>query len=298
MNPVVTITLEPSRHYLHYRIPRNLSHEVRRINGIDTPQPGVMRLSREFYTEPMAVLACQLLVGLSVGTDPDPYELAEPGEDDERACVTLDASDSDLRIINKQHAVKSMKAEDVRIYDRYVVNDAPTRGMLWFTKTALDKLAVDFRQGRSRLVNHDKTRIIGRTFAAEVVKKKIRGLTANWVKVREYLPVTPMNAEHIHNRDNGTYAFDSIGFAGGKIDLVEKPVGDKTRYFLQIDYDVNDLPVLEAGEVSDVFLGNVFGAGNDKQQSAAVDIPAPVSSGDVSRLNHNPDAEKTWLFLT
>lgn len=264
--------LEPSRNYFHVRLLRNVNlAAASKLEGFDVTDNGsVGRFARTMYTPQLANLAAYVMLGFEIETDPSAATLdANPNEPSEKGFSALAVSESDLQIINRDHAVKAQTADTIAVFERFVVNDSPARNGIWFTKRALEKFAADYQQGRSRLLHHSRESIVGRTFAADVVKKKIRGISANWVRVREYIPRIPANEETIANIESGVYAFDSIGFSGGEPELVEYKVSeDRTRYFLKIDFNPEGVPVLEAGEVSYVFLGAIYGAGNDKQQAA------------------------------
>ena len=175
----------------------------------------------------------------------------------------LSASSSDLRIINQRHSSEELQAEDVEIFERYVANDQLMRRPLRFTKAALERFAESFREGRTVLLDHDERRPIGHTFAADVVKARVRGISANWLRVKFYAVTkgaSEQRLQDIQDVKTGVRKYDSIEARGGKWTYMEEKISGETVGF----YEVDDAPDLEAGELSIVYLGAVKGAGSDK----------------------------------
>lgn len=265
-------------------------------------QENTVRLDREVFNDQLTELITRLSAGqIGYVTGNNPIALSAEDEPGEEAPVVrmLDATDDDIRIINANHSVKQLKADDVRVYERYVVNDAIARIGIQFTRQSLDVFAANFKQGRSRLMYHNQADVVGRTFSADVVRKKIRGVTANWVRVKEYLLNDDATRPIIAKLDAGILAFDSIGFTGGKYDMQEVKMGSETVPVLLISPQQNSLRPLEAAEVSYVFLGAMYGAGNDVQRNSdkpegstvAKSQPNPLA-GNSTPTGNQPTNEK------
>ena len=273
--------------------PGQLQH-VPELEGLKYHSNGEFQFDGRLYTRQMAETVVLHSVGAKVD-DSLPYKLAGG---------TVQAGEADLGVINESHALRTLEAGDVRLYDRYVINDAPTRGGLIFTQRALKKFAADFKQGRTVLMYHDTRQPVGRTFKASVSKATIREVQGNWVKLRLYIPVKDEEGERIQETrfpvsmlDSGVLAFDSIGFGGGLIQGIRVGEGKNERFYLQVDDDPSAQFRLEAGEVSFVFMGQVRGAGNNKQaaemqhnQGDEGVIPTPQQQGDPGA---DPDTTQT-----
>lgn len=191
-------------------------------------------------------------------------------------------STSDLDTIRERHALGTVEPSDVYVAERWIANDALSRGgLLQLTRAALDALALNYAAGRSVLLFHDSRKIVGRTFDASVVRKTREGLTANWLRVKFYVHDRPSNADMISDIQLGILAYDSIGFNGGDVSFVEESValpGEKkkaVRSFVRIDSPPGCLNPIEGVETSLVYLGQLHGAGNAKLGAAR---PAAVAS--------------------
>lgn len=173
-----------------------------------------------------------------------------------------EVTDEDLDAINER-AGADLAAEEVRVFERFVINDQPVRRGMYFTERALEKLAADYTEGRTTMLYHDRSRPIGGTLSARVVEEEIRGVEAKWVQARTYVPVHEETDWPIRMLDTGVLSFDSIGFIGGDYEMEEVGSGENARYLMRIDYDSDDFPGLEAVELSHVYHGEAYGAGSN-----------------------------------
>ena len=320
--PVIDwISLEGNRREWIFRLPKGKVHElsldsrtVTGVKGDEGQSTDIIRLGRDVFTQETATLFALHAYGMPIttiseadsryrplasGETPTLSGLPRPDRAGEPVTRLLAPTEEDLDIINRLHAVEKQTTSTIKIYERYVVNDYPSRNMLWFTEGALGKFAQDFEQGRSRLLYHNKEKVVGRTFAASVVRSTVRGIDANWVKVKEYVPITKGNEETIAQLGAGTYAFDSIGFSGGYMDVKEvkrkdRDGSDRTYYYLSIDYRPEELPPLEAGEVSYVFIGAIYGAGNNKQEAANHHGSVTAASSGATGGKLKKQGSSTW----
>ena len=213
----------------------------------------------------------------------------------------VEGSADEMALINDQHSLRKLEAGDVRIFERFVINDQPTRGSMIFTKAALKKFAKDFDQGRTVLMFHDTRKPVGRTFKASTVKATIREVEGMWVKLRLFIPVKDEDGQRIEETrfpvsmlGSGVLAFDSIGFGGGRIEGIHIGEGKNERFFLQVDDNPNDQFRLEAGETSFVFMGQVRGAGNNKQELESGGMPdLDIVPGDPAAGQTEPTTQNT-----
>jgi len=231
------------------------------IEGV-TLHASQLQFSKPLFTRHMAMLVTLHAAGARLTTQL-PFE---------SQCELVVAGKPDLTTINTSHALIELEADDVAIYDRWVINDAPTRSGLIFTFNALKKFAKDFNEGRTVLMYHNQQMPVGRTYKASVVTDTIRQVKGKWVKLRLYIPRRDEDGERIVETrfpitmlNMGVLAFDSIGFGGGRMRGIRIGEGDASRFFLEIDHDPNQQFELEAGETSFVFMGQARGAGNNKQ---------------------------------
>lgn len=311
------LTFEESRQYLRYRLPPQVSHRVRlsphSLPGFEVKGDGMILLDRGIWDHELASNAITLATDLGMAfSDPVPGRLAAGSgggrlSGASEGVTHLEPTEADLQEINANHAIRPLEAEDVEIYERYIVNNQPARNRLWFTDRALDKLVQDYNQGRSRLFNHDQAVILGRTYSAEKVSKQIRGIDGDWVKVREFVTLGAGNDNHIKQINAGVYAFDSIGFAGGVLNLRELEREGETYTFLEIDYDPSEQVELEGYEVSYVYIGAMRGAGNDRQKNSGTTarensgLESTRDTGAVEESgadNQSTDEVETWLSVS
>ena len=173
-----------------------------------------------------------------------------------------EVTDEDLDVINGRIGT-TLKAEEVRVFERLVINDKPVRRGLYFTTSALEKFAEDYSQGRSVMLYHNRERPIGGTISARVIEETVRGVEANWVQLRTYVPIHDETDWPIRQLETGVLSYDSIGFIGGDYEMEEVGSGRNARYIMRIDYDNDDFPPLEAVELSHVYHGEAYGAGSN-----------------------------------
>lgn len=247
-----------------------------------------LQFDKRLYTREQAQLVSLHAAGAPVRAQcgvPTITQLAAPTE-------------ADVRLINQQHALRQLGEDDVAVYDRFVINNQPSRSGLLFTEAALSKFARDFAQGRTVLMYHNQQAPVGRTFRASVTEETIRGVDGSWVRARLYIPKTdsdgnPFPATSFVRTmlDTGVLAFDSIGFGGGKVESIRVGSGENERFYIQIDHDENQQMELEAGELSFVFIGNIRGAGNNKQTFEMDHQQAAVIGPDGGT---DPQREGTW----
>lgn len=175
------------------------------------------------------------------------------------------ATDSDRKAIAEGHALELRDDDELFVFDRFVANDAVSRpGTLRITTRGLKKLAADYAAGRSILRHHVEEDIVGRSFSARVVKRTREGVSANWIHLRGYMHARASNQDLRDDIRLGIYAYDSVGFIGGRMKFVE-PEGSGMGH-VEVDHDNKDpLPFALLGiESSLVYLGHLTGAGNAK----------------------------------
>lgn len=177
----------------------------------------------------------------------------------------LEATDEDMRAINSE-ALAPLTKDDVIVFERYVITDQPSRSIgLVFSKGALEKMATDFAAGRTRLLYHDTWKPVGATIGAEVVTATVRGVKGKWVKTREYVLKAAVDEGTLALITGGVLRYDSVGLAlGSSVRYVEQEVEGKRLSRIEVDYVEGQERVLEAREVSFVYLGEMPGAGSDK----------------------------------
>ena len=189
-----------------------------------------------------------------------------------------------LRKINR-HTTRDFTLDELHVFERYIMNDVPSRTVsVRFTVQALEQLALSYKEGRSRLIGHDRMQMVGHTFDADVVKVKIRGVEAHYLRTLEYIPKHPQNEIHILNEQSSVYAFCSAGiWAGSKVQFVEveQPGDLPSLYMLEVDYDPEELRPVSANEVSFVFIGALRAVGS-RQLSPAEESPAPKLAEEES----------------
>ena len=173
-----------------------------------------------------------------------------------------EVTEEDLDIINSRIGT-TLSEDEVRVFERFVINDQPVRRGLYFTEGALEKLADDYSQGRTAMLYHNKERPIGGTISARVVEEEIRGVDAQWVQLRTYVPIHDETDWPIRMLETGVLSYDSIGFIGGDFEMEEVGSGPNAHYIMRIDYDDDDFPELEAVELSHVYHGEAYGAGSN-----------------------------------
>lgn len=241
-----------SRQFLYYPLARRLTASVLPMEGVSY-NDGRLVFRRLLYSDE----AARMVVGRAEGRS---MKVAFQGLG-KKAEPTKD----DLAVIN-QHASETLTMDDVRVFERYVANDAPMRSPLKFTRRALVKFAEDFVQGRGVHLDHLNSKGFGRTFAADVVEATVRGIEANWLRLRFYAVTKNATAERLQllqDVASGVLSYDSITFMAGRWTFHEVSEGEQEIFFFEVDDDDAAHPRLEATEVSVLsVLGNVYGAGS------------------------------------
>lgn len=181
------------------------------------------------------------------------------------------ATADDLRTINERHSQIELTAEDIVVFQDYAANDVRTRRPLRFTKEYLEAIVASYEEGRTTLLHHRETYPIGATFAARVEKATVRGVEANWLVVRHYAvtrDASPERLQHIQDMQTGVLRYTSIEARGGNWQWQEVEGPNGTEYYYEVDASDD----AEGGELSRVYLGAMYGAG-DSKFSAADDVP-------------------------
>ena len=256
------------------QVPARVALRAGRVNGVDHAGGGTLRFDERRHTPETAEMLRRHVEGESLAPT-----FAARGE-------AAEVTQEDLDIINERHSGQQLEASDIEVFQRYSANDKRMRRPLRFTSRALRKLAEEFTEGRTVLVNHDNDRWLGRTFAARVEEATVRGITANWLAVRFYVVTegaSEQRMQDIQDVRTGVMGYDSPTVAGGAWEFqeVEGPDGE-TDYFYEIDSDPDGDP-LEAWELSMVYIGAGRGAGSNVVKNA------PNEQNTPSPPPHNRD---------
>lgn len=168
----------------------------------------------------------------------------------------------DLRVINRLHSGLELTEDDVVVFQDYALstermNDRPIR----ISRAALDALAEQYAAGRSVLLDHQWDRPIGSTFAADVVEETVRGVQAEWLRIRWFAVLTddtsPDRRQLVQDCRTGALRFGSCGLYGGEWVFAELEGGD-------FEYVVQPAEDLHGREYSRVYYGANTGAGDHK----------------------------------
>ena len=256
-----------SRRHLSTHVP--VSFQMPGLPGIH--HVGVeLRFDRGRYTEEQASFITALSSGLPVHA-PTVTTRSD----------VLGPTPEQLERINED-ALVTLGSDDVLVYNRYVVNDQISRTIgLRISKGGLERLAEDYREGRSRALldhlpifgGHSGAVLVGRTIDATVVEETVRGVSGHWIKTTEYIPKAGIDPRHLALITSGVLTFDSIGFVGGGLEIIQESAtgSGPGRDIIQIYDDVNAAVRLQAKEITFVYLGEMRGAGSDR----GVDAPQP-----------------------
>lgn len=179
---------------------------------------------------------------------------------------TITPSAEDLRVINASHSGRELTADEVVVFQDYAACTARVpRPPIRFTRAYLDRMAEAATEGRTVLFDHRDNDPIGATFAADVVEYTVRGIEAEWLRIRWYAVVNETTSEERRQRvqdcETGVLRYCSIRAMGGSWDFHEAELPDGSYdYFYVVDAadDAN------LGEHSRVYLGAVPGAGDHK----------------------------------
>jgi hypothetical protein len=178
--------------------------------------------------------------------------------------LSAEVSDAELRAIN-EHAHVALTKDQVRVFTDYAIhNKRLVTRPLQFTTAALEAMAEQAKAGRSILHNHRTGEPLGSSFDAEVVRETVRGVEADWVRIKWFGVVSddtsPERRQRLLDCATGVYRFGSVGVSGGKRKVKDVETPDGWDYWLEIDAD--DTLLLE--EYSRVHMGAAQGAGDMK----------------------------------
>lgn len=252
--------LRRSRRYLKAPLPERLAAGARGIPGVEY-RDGQVFFDRSIHSEETAEVYVRHLRREHLAA-------AFQGAG-KRTKVTAE----DVRLINERHSEEELTAEDIAVFERYSANDVPMRRPLKFTRRALDKLAADYEEGRTVLLDHHDHRPVGRTFAADVVEETVRGVRGHWLRVRFYAVTKGASEERLQaitDIRTGIRTYDSIGFVGGTWDFRELDAGGRTVSFFEIDDDPEAETRIEGWELSMVHIGAAYGAGSGITKNHAI----------------------------
>lgn len=183
----------------------------------------------------------------------------------------LEVGGSDLQTINENHSEIELSEEDLVLFRDWVAHDeVPDVGMrrpLAFTEDALNKLAQDFRKGRTFNLHHQTRRQVGSTFDAEVSRNSVGGIEANWLSVKWYAVTknaTRQRKQDITDMSTGVLPYTSMEVRGGKWEMKEMDVEDEEMSYFEISDNPEEPGTerLEAEGIARVHLGAVRGAGS------------------------------------
>lgn len=258
---------EETRRHLRLRqvrVPTALAGRLSRLRGVDFGESSIT-FDRGLYAGERGKLQATYVAAAALG---EPTRIGQ--RHTALAARRNETTNADLEAINRFTA-EDLAADDVFVFERYVINDQPSRSIgLVFTTRALEKMAGDFSGGRSRLLYHDRGDVVGATFSAEVVEETVNGLKASWVRTREYMLRGGRHAGVIEDVRGGVLRYDSVGLRlGSAIEFID--IEDSS--FIRIDYDEDEQGPLEAEEVSFVYLGEMRGTGQ-RNAFASMEVPA------------------------
>lgn len=252
---------------------------------VDTSASPALRFVPEMWGPESREVIAAVLSGSPIAAGVTPEDFA--GDSVETfAATSRAATDSDLELIRKQ-ATGEVDPSEVLIFERWVANDAVSRsGSIRLTARLLGFLAADFNRGRSVLLDHNYSRIVGRTLRAETVEAKREGVSATWIRVTGYMPVRPDLAGVAQDLRLGVLAYDSVGFMGGNLQVVDMEVpGLKgTRKVLEIDWDAKSESPLVTLETSFVYLGALRGAGKSSLAPTGEEPAAGATKGTAAAV--------------
>lgn len=274
------------RNAFRLRNPIQIAHQLD-LAGI-TYHGDAVEFDNDIWNKPLVQLASFAITGQKVNLRTSDFIGLGPRKK-EGSRRAYEATKEDLEIIRARAENPDLSMDDIFVIERFVVNNSLSRsGFLKFTSAAIAKLARDFNAGRSRLMYHRENQVVGMTFFGEAIDEEIQGVSARFVRTREYMMRTSRTEDLITEIQGGIFPFDSIGVSlGNKIELMEE--GDNR--FLLVDYDPDDnVSPVEAHEVSFVHLGEIRGAG---KRLSAEDSQDSNSNPETS----NPDDAGARLFI-
>lgn len=218
----------------------------------------------------------------------------------------IEATDSDLRIINDRHSSVELSRDDVVVFRDFAVNDRLAKKPVKFTHAALERFGNLFTEGRTVLLHHDDAHPVGTTFGAELVEREVRGVEATWLAVKWYgvtADASPERLQDLRDAQTGVLRHSSIRPLNGEWTFkeMEAPDGESTISFFLID-DNPDAPPserLDVVELSRVHLGAVDGAGSDNFSGEGRGEGAPhrPDNAEISTTGHQSTASQPDLIL-
>lgn len=264
------------RRFLMLKTPRAV---VRRLDleGVSYDDDQV-RFDARLYDEQLAGIVSAAITGAM---------LPVPGMELRSRRKRYQPGDQELELINEMHRQREQPftADELFIFERYPANNIMSRSIrVRFTDRALGKMAQDATAGRSRIMHHNDTQIVGRTIFGEVVEEDVRGFAGKYLRTIEYIPRTESKSEIISDIEAGILSYDSVGvYLGGSVEFKDIEVGGNSLSVIEVDYDPGDTSPLEMHEISFVYLGELNGVGSKQgdpaRQSAGGDgVPSPAAT--------------------
>jgi hypothetical protein len=259
--------LKTSRRFFREPVAAHLVASVREMPGVKY-EAGQLLFDRSLHTEESVRLLMSHLKGEQLRV-----QFQGVGK---RVQVT----EADVALINERHSQVELTIEDLVVFEDYAANDVRTRRPLRFTQAYLKAIVPSYEQGRTFLLHHRETFPVGATFAAKVTKATVRGIDANWLVIRSYAVIkgaSPERLQHIQDMQTGVLRYASIEARGGNWQFMEVELPDGTHdYFYEIDASAD----AEGGELSRVYLGAMYGAGDNKLDAGTPEMTTPTKKSE------------------
>jgi len=171
----------------------------------------------------------------------------------------------ELEQINELSSVQ-LGADEVVVFEDLAASTEPMPNRpMRLTKSALQRLASRYRDGRQFVVQHDVTERVGSTFDASVSRETVDGTEADWLRVKSFAVVneetTDERRQTIQDMKTGVLRHTSVSLDGGEWETVEleTDTGERTLIEIRDNPDASGQR-LEAEELSRVHLGAVENA--------------------------------------
>lgn len=171
----------------------------------------------------------------------------------------------ELEQINELSSVQ-LGADEVVVFEDLAASTEPMPNRpMRLTKSALQRLASRYRDGRQFVVQHDVTERVGSTFDASVSRETVDGTEADWLRVKSFAVVneetTDERRQTIQDMKTGVLRHTSVSLDGGEWETVEleTDAGERTLIEIRDNPDASGQR-LEAEELSRVHLGAVENA--------------------------------------
>lgn len=171
----------------------------------------------------------------------------------------------ELEQINELSSVQ-LGADEVVVFEDLAASTEPMPNRpMRLTKSALQRLASRYRDGRQFVVQHDVTERVGSTFDASVSRETVGGTEADWLRVKSFAVVneetTDERRQTIQDMKTGVLRHTSVSLDGGEWETVEleTDAGERTLIEIRDNPDASGQR-LEAEELSRVHLGAVENA--------------------------------------